>query len=482
MATNGAPSATKRSLGSEPERRPPSRDGNKLAASLADRIVADIAELGWPEGRVLGSESDLLQRYGISRAVFREAARLVELQHVARMRRGPGGGLIVAAPSVDAIVDVVSVYLYFVGANVDELFEARIAVESAAAALAPDRLEERWIERIRALVERERTRECEDHREFHRLVASVSGNPAIELFVELLNRATYLFLAPRTPMSARVINESAQAHAAIASAVLAGNGGLASSRMRKHLDAEGTFLRRRRVAPAGLADLPQIGRTTKLPEVTARKIFDEVVERGWPVGELLGSGPDLMARYGVSRGVLREAVRLLEYLQIARMRRGPGGGLFVTAPGVEATTEAIALHVERNEITPSQLFEVRTAVEMAVLDRVLDLPDDAVAPRLHEALAAERAASRAEFVTVGHDLHRVLAEVSGNHVLQLLTQVLVTLTRRRATAPDDAVDRVPAADITLVHSGLVDAIVQGDRALARLRARQHLVALERWVR
>jgi hypothetical protein len=30
--------------------------GSKLAATVADRIVGDIARLGWPEGRVVGSE------------------------------------------------------------------------------------------------------------------------------------------------------------------------------------------------------------------------------------------------------------------------------------------------------------------------------------------------------------------------------------------------------------------------------------------
>ncbi len=250
---------------------------------------------------MLGSESDLLQRYGISRAVFREAVRIVELQHIARMRRGPGGGLVVTAPSVDAIVDAVAVYLFFVKADVDELFEARVAVESAAAEVAPDRLDEYGIDEIRTLVQRENTRDggdVVDYRAFHRLVATVSGNPAIEFFVELLNRSTYLFLAPRTQMSARVVDESAHAHAAIASAILAGNGGLASSRMRKHLDAEGAFLRRRRSGSRGVSVVPQIGRSEKLPEVTARKIFEQ--RRGAGLAGRgaagLGRGPDRPSR------------------------------------------------------------------------------------------------------------------------------------------------------------------------------------------
>ena len=64
----------------------------KLARRAADRIISEVVARGWPVGEVLGSEVELLERYGLSRAVFREAVRIVEHLQVARMRRGPGGG------------------------------------------------------------------------------------------------------------------------------------------------------------------------------------------------------------------------------------------------------------------------------------------------------------------------------------------------------------------------------------------------------
>nr|WP_281173745.1 GntR family transcriptional regulator [Mycobacterium genavense] len=53
----------------------------------------------------------------------------------------------------------------------------------------------------------------------------------------------------------------------------------------------------------------------------ARDIEADIVRRGWPVGESLGSEHAVQQRYGVSRSVLREAVRLVEHHQVARMRR-----------------------------------------------------------------------------------------------------------------------------------------------------------------
>src|SRR5690349_11753302 len=60
------------------------------------------------------------------------------------------------------------------------------------------------------------------------------------------------------------------------------------------------------------------GRPRKAAEALARRIQAEVIADGWHVGAYLGSEPDLLARYDVSRSVLREAIRLLEHNSVAR--------------------------------------------------------------------------------------------------------------------------------------------------------------------
>jgi len=126
--------------------------------------------LGWPEGEVVGAEAELLERFGVSRPLFREAVQLVEHRHGARMRRGPGGRLVVAAASVDAVADAVSVYLFYVGAEIDDVFEARLSVQEAAAELAPARLDEGHVTALRPLA-------AEEHAG---LVAAITGNPALD--------------------------------------------------------------------------------------------------------------------------------------------------------------------------------------------------------------------------------------------------------------------------------------------------------------
>src|SRR3546814_8806721 len=106
------------------------------------------------------------------------------------MRRGPGGGLVVTVPTVESVMEAVAVYLFYVGAEVSEVFEARLVLEEVVAELAPSRLAEEDVEALRELVAREREGAVHDYRELHALLARLTRNPALEFFVDLLYRVS----------------------------------------------------------------------------------------------------------------------------------------------------------------------------------------------------------------------------------------------------------------------------------------------------
>ncbi len=70
----------------------------------------------------------------------------------------------------------------------------------------------------------------------------------------------------------------------------------------------------------------------KQPLLIAESLEEEFLRAGWPAGQRVGGEPELAERFGVGRDVVREAVRLLEARNHARMRRGPSGGLQVVQP------------------------------------------------------------------------------------------------------------------------------------------------------
>src|SRR3546814_9023864 len=134
------------------------------------------------------------------------------------MRRGPGGGLVVTVPTVESVMEAVAVYLFYVGAEVSEVFEARLVLEEVVAELAPSRLAEEDVEALRELVAREREGEVHDYRELHALLARLTRHPALEFFVDLLNRVSTMFMDDPSLLDRGTISASSHAHTAIAEA------------------------------------------------------------------------------------------------------------------------------------------------------------------------------------------------------------------------------------------------------------------------
>src|SRR6204780_5055192 len=277
----------------------PGADGEaKLAAKVADRIIEDVMSLGWPVGEVLGSEPELVERYEVSRAVFREAVRILENQQVAYARRGPGGGLVIAEPTVGAVIDAVVLYLHRMDARLDEIFEARIILEDLACELAAERTDESDLVELRRFLEEVPVERDGDPRELHALVAVISRNSGLELFVDVFNRVAQLYSPDWQKLGDAVGKETTHAHAMISEALIAGDSGLARHRMRKHLQAEAEFFRRRRSTRQLLPDSVVLAQSEqgKGAEVVARNITQTIVAEGLQPGELVGTEPELIER------------------------------------------------------------------------------------------------------------------------------------------------------------------------------------------
>ena len=459
----------------------PGADSNaKRAAKVADLIIEDVMALGWPVGEVLGSETELLERYQVSRAVFREAVRLLEHQQVARTRRGPGGGLVITEPTVGAVIDAVVLYLHRVDARLDEIFEARIILEDLACQLAAERTDENDLAELRRYLDEPRVERDGDPRELHALVAVISRNVGLELFVDVFNRVAQLYSPDWQNLGGAVAKETTHAHRMISEALMAGDSGLARNRMRKHLQAEAEFFRRRRSTRQLLPDSVVLAQSEqgKGAEVVARNITQIIVAQGMQSGDLVGTEPELIEQEGVSRALLREAVRLLEHHQIARMRRGPGGGLFVMAPSANAVTEVAAIYLARRGMKLAELAELRTGVEVAIADLAAERVDEESAIGLQEALLREEGATEAERAESVHDLHAAVAAAAKNRVLSLVALVLIRLSRLQQIerlAPKAR--KQIRAEVLRTHEGIAQAIESGDREMARHRMRRHLEAL-----
>ncbi len=99
----------------------------------------------------------------------------------------------------------------------------------------------------------------------------------------------------------------------------------------------------------------RIGRDANLPELLERDLRNAIVSGELAEGQALPTETELSRRYGVSRSVVRDAIRLLIAKGLVEIRRGRG--TYVRAARGEAFSEALLLALSRNGGTALDIEE-----------------------------------------------------------------------------------------------------------------------------
>ncbi|WP_028462722.1 FadR/GntR family transcriptional regulator [Nocardia sp. 348MFTsu5.1] len=460
----------------------------KLAAQVARQLENEIMDREWPIGEVLGSETELQARFKVSRSILREAIRLLEHQQVARMRRGPGGGLVVSAPDTSLPIRALVIYLEYIGVSVEDLGRARMLLEPLAARLAAETVTESSIGALRAIVNEEHARIADSSiaagKDFHAMLGQLSGNALLQMFTEVVTGLSTRYLRTSRRIAEGAASEArthvANRHAEIVEAVIAGDGAAAQTRVTTHLEEVVTWMLAQKIHPTvermrtrPVDPDPKSG--DKLAEIVAGRIHNDITTEDWQVGEILGSESDLLTRYGVSRAVLRESLQILEHHSVARMRRGPGGGLVILAPDPTANIRAMALYLNYRGLSPDDLFVVHEAIALECVHTLTagELSSD-TASRLREALdlSTEQGDS-------GDLFHTEIAELAGNPILSLFLRITTEL-RARNGLSEKARSAQGASDVRDAHEKILVAVLAGDGGLAQHRMRRHLQDLATW--
>jgi DNA-binding FadR family transcriptional regulator len=216
---------------------------------IAEAIERRIIDAGWPVGQVLGSEADFMAEFNVSRAVAREAVRVLEARQMIRPRRGHGGGVVVVEPDESAVIGAMTLCLIYDGTTPQELGELRYVLEMQALDDTIAHLDDESAERLRRQVEIESdlitADDCalNDNRssyEFHLLLGELSNNRALLLFERALLGSIQrrLDYTRSSPELATVGGTHVHfAHRRITEAILQKDLDTARARMARHLVA-----------------------------------------------------------------------------------------------------------------------------------------------------------------------------------------------------------------------------------------------------
>lgn len=294
-------------------------------ARAAWEIERLAAARGWPAGESLGSEASLREQLRVSRETMREAIRIVEGRGAMKMRRGRAGGLVLSRPTVERTAASFAAYMRAASITrvefeqsvrgFDQLLAWELAgKQGALAARRPGESIRHWL-------------------------ARASGRQTYLIYINTLDE-----LGPRGG-TAEIVP------AALEAALV----------RRDASDIFGTLSELPFVSSLDQANSAQTGAPAR-----ATAIAVALIERAEAAGTAnLGNEAGLCEELETSRSVLRQALRILQDLDLVKVRLGRGGGYVLKQPAPIGIIRQMFVWLAARNCDPFALDELKCDLHAA---------------------------------------------------------------------------------------------------------------------
>ncbi|MGD9056560.1 MAG: FadR/GntR family transcriptional regulator [Desulfobacterales bacterium] len=166
----------------------------------------------------------------------------------------------------------------------------------------------------------------------------------------------------------------------------------------------------------------QAAKQTKVFQDVVAQIQEAILDGRLKTGETLPSERQLKDMFNISRGTLREALRVLEQKGLIEIKLGVGGGSVVKDLNADQVSEGLALLIRSQKVSLNHLAEFREDVEGFVAARAAanrsatDI--DKLTQLLNEARKCIEAGSsqRNAFLDADKRIHMTLAQAAANPI------------------------------------------------------------------
>jgi GntR family transcriptional regulator, galactonate operon transcriptional repressor len=219
-----------------------------------------------------------------------------------------------------------------------------------------------------------------------------------------------------------------------------------------------------------------------LSDQLADDLGQEIVRGSLRPGDALPSEESLLARFGVSRTVLREALQVLaaKGLLEARPRRGTSIRPYSAWSRLDPVLLEWHARLPADHPMLPQLMEVRRIVEPSAAALAARRAGSDDRERIASAYAGMEAAGEdvEAFIRSDLEFHTAILEASGNQFLLPLAHAIraTLLASLRLTNPYAEENRKVSLPL---HAAILEGILKGDEEVAAVAMKNHLEDTER---
>jgi len=214
------------------------------------------------------------------------------------------------------------------------------------------------------------------------------------------------------------------------------------------------------------------------PVQVAEAIKTWVVERNMKRGDRLPGETELIERFGMAKGTIREAMRILEAQGLIETRTGPGGGFFVGEVTADRAKALLANYFYFKDLSVADIYQLRRALEPELAASLAGRLTEDQLGALEAVVAtypepARSAEEERDQHVASLAFHRRLANFSGNPLLAFVVSFMgrlltdVTVYRRLYDPPNRELYEKGLAYQTDLIAALRDGRAEDARAIMR---------------
>lgn len=222
------------------------------------------------------------------------------------------------------------------------------------------------------------------------------------------------------------------------------------------------------------------------PEVVAEEIKSLMARKGLRPGDRLPGEAELIGHFGMAKGTIREAMRILETQGLIRTRTGPGGGSFVNEVTRDRARMLLGNYFYFHDLRVDDIYQLRCLLEPELAAGLAGRLAPAVLDELRAIIRRYDAPSRSadeerDQHIASLEFHKVLAREAANpllgFVLDFLATMLSDLTVWRQLYTPANRDLWQRGRDSQLH--LLAALASGDADAARRIMAEHMAQARR---
>lgn len=228
------------------------------------------------------------------------------------------------------------------------------------------------------------------------------------------------------------------------------------------------------IAPLKLAPIV----VPKTSDVLASELRRQILTGMLPPGTSLPAERELVIQTGLSRGSVRDALRILESESLVITRPGRYGGSVANKPDDESLKRSISSFVHGRGITLLSLLQTREAIEPSLAALAAKNRTAGELQRLVEVTERVENAflTPPEFLRENVEWHMAIAAASHNELLRAFLHSISDMVYKASAIENFATDDV-RKQVMHAHRRILEAIAAQQADVAERRMTLHLSAL-----